>query len=86
MFRLGLPWRLVDALQTEVVLLLLLLFLSRWGSDSFDVNAGRGISGLVDVAACYTSVLPGILAVQHPSLPYTSCHNKKSLGRTYLLT
>lgn len=40
--------RLPGMLLTEVVLL---LCLSRWGSMSFCVNAGRGILDLVDVAA-----------------------------------
>lgn len=51
MVRFGLPWRLVGTLLTEVVLLFALCCLSRWGSESFDVNAGRGMLVLVDVAA-----------------------------------
>jgi hypothetical protein len=54
MVRLGLSWRLAGMLLTDVVLLFWLLCLSRCGSESFDVNACRGILGtlgLVDVAA-----------------------------------
>lgn len=47
MFLLGLPWRLVGTLLTEVVLL---FCFKRCGSERRDVNEGRaGI--LVDVAA-----------------------------------
>lgn len=51
MVRLGLTWLLVGMLLTEVVLLLAVFCLSRFGSESLDVNAGRGIVERVDVAA-----------------------------------
>ena len=81
MVRLGLPWRLVGMLLTEVVLLFALCCLSRCGSVSFDVNAGRGMLALVDVAAAARA----ILLCSAVSAVYTNTAPTLGLG-VYVLT
>lgn len=74
MLRLGLVLRLAGRLEgVEVgppLLLLLLLFLRRWGRDSFDVRVGRGMVGGACAAACWGR---NLLAGQRGQGRLTAC-------------